>query len=269
MCPEATLEAGQTMLTLEHDGGQRTYYVYVPSSVDLNKPAPLVLNYHGLTSNALQQLSFSDLNRVADEKGFIVAYPEGLGASHNAGVCCSQLGSPPHQADDAGFARALVADLEKRLCMDRRRVYSTGMSNGGYMSEYNACKNADLFAAVAPVSALGLTQTDCSPARPIPIIAFNGTMDTLVSYSASVETMKAWAQRNGCEGEPTREDKGDASYCESWTSCEAGVEMTHCTLVDMGHCWPGQALCPYGNTNLEIDASAMLWEFLSRFRLPE
>src|SRR5690606_18885124 len=107
------------------------------------------------------------------------------------------------------------------------------------------------------------------PARPIPMIAFNGTMDGLVSYDVSAESIENWVGRNGCEGEPTREDKGDNSYCESWTSCEAGVEVTHCTLVDMGHCWPGQASCPDGNLTLEIDASAMLWELLSRFTLPE
>jgi polyhydroxybutyrate depolymerase len=268
-CPAAELEAGQTTLTVTHDGVERTYLVHVPANLDRTKPAPLVLNYHGLTSNPAAQVAFSDLNRVADKEGFLVAYPEGINASFNGEVCCSQFASQPHQADDAGFARALVADLSKRACVDRRRVYSTGMSNGGYMSEYNACKNADLFAAVAPVSALGILQTNCNPSRPVPMIAFNGTMDGLVSYTVSVDSVKSWVERNGCEGEPTREDKGEKSYCESWTRCEAGVEVVHCTFVDMGHCWPGQASCPYGGVNLEVDASAALWEFLRRFTLPQ
>lgn len=266
-CKNGALASGMQTVTLAHDGVERSYLVYVPASYDPKKPAPLVLNYHGLTSNATQQLAFSGANGSADEHGFVVAYPEGLGMSFNAGVCCSALGNPPHTADDAGFTRAIIDDLAADGCIDLRRVYSTGMSNGGYMSEYNACVNAGVFAAVAPVSAVGMTQPTCEPSRPIAMIAFNGTADNLVNYDRAVETLDAWVERNGCKGKPAREDFGE-SYCERWTDCEDGVETVRCTATGMGHCWPGMDFCPFGDTNLELDANALSWEFLSRFVLP-
>jgi len=268
MCSENPIAAGDMTVMLQSNGMERSYVLHVPASLDLTQPAPLVLNYHGLTSNAAQQVAFSNLNALADTEGFIVAYPEGINNSFNAGSCCSAFASPPHMEDDGAFTREIIADISTKLCVDDRRIYSTGMSNGGYMSEYNACVNADVFAAVAPVSAMGFQQPDCNPSRPIPMIAFNGTADTLVTYDGSNTSVDAWLTRNGCNGDPVRTDYG-TSFCDTWTDCDADAEITHCTLTGMGHCWPGAAFCPFGDTNVEIDANAEMWAFMSRFTLPE
>jgi polyhydroxybutyrate depolymerase len=268
MCPENPIAAGDMTVTIQSNGMERSYILHVPTVIDLTMPAPLVLNYHGLGSNAAQQVAFSNLNAVADVEGFIVAYPEGLSQSFNAGSCCSAFASPPHMEDDGAFTREIIADIATKLCVDDRRIYSTGMSNGAYMSEYNACVNADIFAAVAPVSGMGFTQPVCEPSRPVPMIAFNGTADTLVMYDGSVSSVDDWLVRDGCTGAPVRTDYG-MSFCDSWTACEGGSELTHCTLTGMGHCWPGVSFCPYGSVNLEIDASVELWKFLSRFTLPQ
>lgn len=263
-----------TTVELEHEGMTRKYILYVPEQVELAAPTPLVLNFHGLGSNAQQEQGYAG-TAISDERGWIVAFPDGLGdpggQSFNAGVCCSALGSPTHMADDAGFARAIVEDVAARLCVDKHRVYSTGMSNGGYMSEWNACKNADLFAAVAPVSAIGFMQTGCEPSRPIPMIAFNGTTDPLVSYAGSNVSIEQWRERNGCSEDVAREDFGD-SYCETWTSCDDGVQVTHCTITGMEHCWPGNPLvipgfCATGGLE-DIDANEMMYDFFERYALP-
>lgn len=268
MCPENPVAAGDMTVMLTSNGMERSYILHVPASLDLTQPAPLVLNYHGLTSNAAQQVAFSNLNALADTEGFIVAYPEGLSNSFNAGSCCSALASPPHMEDDGAFTREIIADISTKLCVDDRRIYSTGMSNGGYMSEYNACVNADVFAAVAPVSAMGFQQADCNPSRPIPMIAFNGTADGLVAYDGSNTSVDSWLTRDGCGGDPVRTDYG-ASFCETWTDCDGGAEITHCTLTGMGHCWPGASFCPFGDINTEIDANSEMWAFMSRFTLPQ
>jgi polyhydroxybutyrate depolymerase len=270
-CPDPSLEPGTSTLTLEHEGEMREYRVYVPAGVDLGRPAPLVLNWHGLTSEASAQQVYSQADEVAAERGYLVAYPQGLGRSFNGGSCCSNLGQPAHQADDVGFGRAIVDALAERICIDRRRVYSTGMSNGGYMSEWNACQAADLYAAVAPVSAMGLMQQGCAPSRPIPLLAFNGTNDSLVSYAGSQASITQWLARNGCEGEPQRTNYGP-SYCDAWTECTAGVEVVHCTITEMGHCWPGNPIalpgfCMDGGLD-HMHATPMLFDFFDRFRLP-
>src|SRR6185503_1610572 len=182
-CPDSPLDAGNHQLTLEHGGLTRKYNLHIPASLGADTAAPLVLNFHGYTSNAQQEEIFSAMTPKADKEGFVVAYPEGTGTmqSWNAGVCCGTAISD--KVDDVGFARALIDEIATKVCVDRKRVYSTGMSNGGYLSHRLGCDAADVFAAVAPVSSvLGIPEESCKPARPIPIITFNGTADGLVSY---------------------------------------------------------------------------------------
>jgi polyhydroxybutyrate depolymerase len=275
-CEASGLTAGETtVVAIEHDGLSRSYRVFVASGVDPGAPTPLVVNWHGLTSNAFQQESYAG-NAIAEERGYIVAYPEGLGnpnngQSFNGGNCCSQLGRPPHMADDVGFGRAIVADVASKLCVDRRRIYSTGMSNGGYMTDYNACQAADLYAAAAPVSALGIPRAQCAPSRPIPILSFNGTEDPLVGYPISQNSMWLWAERNGCSGEPQRENFG-ASYCDRWDDCASGVVVEACTITGMQHCWPGNPLvlpgfCATGGLS-DIDANQRMYDFFAQHTLP-
>jgi polyhydroxybutyrate depolymerase len=261
-------------LQIEHEGMMREYILFVPPDIDPSKPTPVVLNWHGLTSAAIQQQAYAG-NGIATERRHIVAYPNGLGdaggQSFNGGVCCSLLGTPPHEADDVGFGKAIVADIATRLCVDRRRIYSTGMSNGGYMSEFNACEAADFYAAVAPVSAIGIPRTECSPSRPIPLIAFNGTEDGLVSYEISQESVARWVTDNSCTGQPVRTDHG-GSYCDRWAECAGGVEVIACTVTGMEHCWPGNPLalpgfCEGGGLT-DIDANQQMYDFFERFALP-
>ena len=271
-CDAVGVMAGDDMtITIEHDGMQREFVLHVGQAVDVTQPVALWIDWHGLTSAALQQQLYSGTTALADEKGFIVAYPSGIGAAFNAGDCCSQLASPPHMADDVGFGRAIVDYVATHACVNLKRVYSTGMSNGGYMSEWNACQADDVYAAVAPVSAMGYQQTDCMPSRPVPMLAFNGTEDGLVSYDGSRVSIGQWKERNGCTGDADRTDFGD-SYCETW-SCDAGTELTSCTITGMNHCWPGNPLtipgfCASGGLS-DIDATPMIFDFFERFTLPD
>lgn len=267
--PKSSVTDGAT-LTLKHDGIDRSFILKIGHSIDPTKPVPLWIDWHGLGSNAQQEKSYSGSAQMADKRGFVVAYPQGLGAAFNGGVCCSLLGAPPHEADDVGFGRAIVEMLGGAMCLDLRRVYSLGMSNGGYMSEYDACMAADLYASVASVSALGVTQTSCTPSRPIPMIAFNGTDDHNVPYSGSRDSLKAWRTRDQCTGDPARVDYGK-SYCETW-ACRQGTELTSCTVTGMNHCWPGNTLviptfCQSGGLT-DIDATTMIADFFDRFPLP-
>lgn len=257
---------------LEHDGVLREYLLYVGMGVAPSEPAPLVLNFHGLTSHPERQRRISEMDRVADERGVVIAYPLGISNSFNGGSCCGQFVSPANDADDIGFSRALVRDVSRQVCVDERHVYAAGMSNGGYMSEYNGCKSADLFAAIAPVSALGLRQPSCEPVRAMPLMAFNGTDDSLVPYEDTRASIGEWLVRNACSGESTREHHGE-SYCDTWKGCREGAEVVACTLAGMPHCWPGSK----GNVlpscedagGMDIDASEMIWEFFEKFALPE
>lgn len=270
-CPDDGLEPGDHEFSLEHDGARYEYLVHVPPGYDPTVRTPLVLNWHGLTSNARRQRDFSAMNPVADARNFIVVYPNSPDTSWNAGTCCRIF---VRDRDDVGFAVALVDEMQTRACIDARRVYSTGFSNGGYMSHRLACERADVFAAVAPVSGT-LSPSTCNPSRPIPVIHFHGTADRNVRYegggltrAVSVpDTLQGWADRNGCAPEPAVTFAEDDATCETWTDCDDDVEVTLCSFEGVAHCWPGQANCPYGATTTTLDASEEAARFFERFHL--
>ena len=109
-------------------------------------PVPLVLDWHGLGSSGAGQEAISGYKALSDQEGFIIAWPDGIDQAWNIGPCCTTSRS----VDDLGFARAIVDDVKKRVCIDPKRVYADGYSMGGGMSHYLACNAADIFAAVAP-----------------------------------------------------------------------------------------------------------------------
>jgi polyhydroxybutyrate depolymerase len=270
-CSEHSLAQGTFSLT--HDGVQYGYDVHLPPGYTGTKAMPLILNWHGLTSNAGQQASFSAMNPVADAEGFVVVYPNSPDASWNAGTCCAFNATT---RDDVGFARALVNEITSKGCIDRKRVYAMGMSNGGFMSHRLACEAADLFAAVGPVAGkVGIA--NCAPSRPVPVLHFHGTADGLVAYDSAAlsaeglnvpDTLARWATRNGCQQQPSQTFVQGTATCQTWTQCSGDSEVRLCTSQDMGHCWPGQLVCPFGAVTDDIDASQEIAKFFKRFSLP-
>jgi polyhydroxybutyrate depolymerase len=271
VCPPAALAAGDHTIQVLHAGLERTALVHIPASVDLQAAAPLVLNFHGLTSNAEQQVFFSGMNPTADAAGFIVVYPNGVQSSWNAGACCGA--AIDQQIDDVGFVRALVAQLSNTLCIDPRRIYATGMSNGGFMSHRLACEAADLFAAVAPVSAVN-GMDSCTPSRPVPVMMFNGTLDPLVAYNggglfgSAEQTFIDWGTRDLCGDAPKPGKSKGAASCVQHELCAADTSVVFCTFTGMGHCWPGNAFCPFGAASTDLSANDEMWEFFSKYTLP-
>jgi polyhydroxybutyrate depolymerase len=272
---DSTLAAGDHDVTLTHDGVERAYVVHVPTSYQATTATRLVLNFHGYTSNPGQQATFSAMNATSEAEGFVVVYPAGIQSSWNGGICCGSAASD--DIDDVGFARAVVADVSAKLCIDDKRVYSTGMSNGGYLSQRLGCEAADLFAAIAPVAGvMGIPEADCKPSRPMPIIHFYGTADTLVPYEgggalgspSAADTNAGWVARNGCSGAAVETYNEGVAHCETHETCEAGVRVTLCTIEGGGHCWPGQAICPFGSSTTDISANTAMWALFQDFALP-
>ena len=273
-CPDDAFAAGQyNDLAIEHDGIARTYNLYVPAGIDGSEPIPLVMNFHGYLSNPGQQQAFSVMDPVADAHGFAVAYPAGLNSSWNAGACCGQSASDG--VDDVGFALAVIEDVKSRACIDAKRVYSTGMSNGGFLSYRLACEAADSIAAIAPVAGvLGIAEMDCAPSRPVPIMHFHGTSDGLVPYAgglgfASVAaTIEIWTGLDGCVDEPTEIFAEADVSCVASELCDDDSRIELCTVAGAGHCWPGNAFCPFGTSTTTIDASERMAEFFAGYTLP-
>jgi len=266
----AAFTVGQNTRTLTHDGLERSYLVDVPASYDGGSAVPLVLNFHGLGSNAQQQRGISRIVPVAEREGFIVAHPNGVGNRWNAGTCCGGT------LDEIGFVRAVVASISAEANVDPRRIYATGLSNGGAMSQWLACNAADLFAATAPMAfPISVpTLSECRPVRSIPVMMVMGLTDVLVEYENgsfgdAVESFEYWRDVDGCAGDvPDLRHTSNQGYCESYTQCANGTEAKLCSIVagpTGGSGVDGHIL--YLNDDYELAEEA--WAFLSRFTLPD
>ena len=251
-CPAPALSAGDSNRTLMVNSVSRSFVLHVPRSYDGTKPVPLIVDLHGLGSSGMNELQNSPYPTVTDAEGVVIAFPDGLkgplGTAWNLGPCCVA------DVDDVGFIRALVAQVQSAACIDVRRVYAVGVLTGGGMVYDLACQTADVFAAVAP-AAFDLLQEDvddCVPSRPISEISFRGTTDPRVPYAGGPSslvpgmpitflgaraTLQRWADINHCTGAASAED---SNGCSSYSSCDAGVEVTLCTKQG-GRDEPGNA----------------------------
>jgi polyhydroxybutyrate depolymerase len=232
--------------------------LHVPSNYAVSKRVPLVFDFHALGGTGSGEQSSSGYQAIADKEGFLIAFPNGIDNAWNIGPCCTNS----RDVDDLGFAKAMVADVSGVGCVDGKHVYATGVSMGGGMSHYLACNAADIFAAVAP-AAFDLLVPDeepCAPSRPISVIAFRGTADTVVPYAGgkgssgritflgAQASFSRWSQIDSCVA-PTTTD-GDCTY---YKQCGAGVEVGLCVKQGGGHA--------AGDANVG-------WAFLTRFSLP-
>ena len=279
-CTDGSLDSSVEHIEIEFGGTMRSYELHVPPAYDGSAPLPLVLNFHGFTSSGSEQQGYTMMDDTADANGFIVAYPNGLSSSWNAGICCGEAAM--NGVDDVGFTRAIVDDLGARGCVDLSRIYATGMSNGGFMSHRLACEASDLIAAIAPVSGvLGLEPSSCDPARAVPLIHFHGTEDFLVPYdggglagSISVPaSTDFWIDHNGCSGEPTVTYSEGMVTCETIDQCAEGSSVTLCTIDGGGHCWPGEPCdriegIDLGLATMDINANDAMWALFSSVSLP-
>lgn len=258
-----------------HGGGQRSYQLHLPKGYNPSKPAALVMNFHGRTLTALGEAAaaqefLSGLYAKGDAAGFIVVNPQGLTANGeqtwNAGLCCAA----DKGRDDVGYVDAVIAQLKQRLCIDEKRIYATGISNGGFMSHRLACERANVFAAVAPVAAYN-TMTACNPSRAMPMISFNGTSDPLVNYGWSRDSNQAWVARNGCDPTPTQTFKNGDSHCDTFAGCQGGGQVVFCTVEGGGHTWPGGPglfSVGLGKTTQDLSANGAMWDFFEKHTLP-
>lgn len=216
------------------DGANRQYLIHVPPTYDGKTAVPLVVDIHGLTSTDTAQAGLSGWRAKADQENFIVVHPQGLNNSWNGGeLCCGQ--SQANGVDDEGFMRALVKEMGTSACIDPKRVYATGLSNGGAMSHLLACQTADIFAATAPVS-MGNGAQPCEPKRPISVVMFRGTADPLVAFEggtfpSAAADFEQWKTLNKCEGTPT----ASRGTCETYSQCAGGTEVTLCAIEGAGH----------------------------------
>jgi polyhydroxybutyrate depolymerase len=245
-------------------GVLRRYTVFRPRSLDPAQPAPLVVAIHGYTSSAAEMETSTHFDDQAAQDKFIVVYPEGINSSWNAGACCGQ-----NSYDDVAFIGELIDRMVSSSHVDAKRVFVTGLSNGGLMAQRLACDLSDRVTAVASVSG-GLVTNTCNPSRPISVLEIHGTADSIVPFGggstaglgyfpSTISVMKRWATLDGCAASPTVTQSG-ITRTSTWSGCRGGSHVVLDAVLGADHSWFGPDADPRPG---EPNATQVVWDFFS------
>jgi polyhydroxybutyrate depolymerase len=271
--------------TLMYSGIQRSYEIRIPQGlIKLDQLVPLVLVLHGGGGNGENAEKMTGFTEKATKEGFIVVYPEGTGRFNkfltwNARHCCGW--AMEKKVDDVGFINALLDLLIKDYPVDPRRVYVTGLSNGGMMTHRLGIELSHRIAAIAPVIAT-LFGDEHKPVHPVSAIMINGAQDKSVPYQGgppggrfpeawdgtparpATEQAALWAAANGCESNPEKQERG--ALLVSQYRCPAGSDVVMYLINDNGHAWPGgKSGSRRGDQpSVSMNATDVIWAFFEK-----
>jgi polyhydroxybutyrate depolymerase len=244
-----------------------------------------VFGLHSLTVDYRIVPAMSGFGDMAGTYDFIGVAPSGLLSNDQFPYWNA---APAEDNYDLVFLAGLLDHLEATLCVDTAKVFSVGMSNGAQTSSLLACRMGDRIAAIAPIA--GVEYNEPCQSAPVPVIAFHGLEDPIVPYAggglnslriadsnyykgdlppgiavpAGVdESMRRWAEHNGCDVEPVEERIASEVRRRSWRNCDAPTVLY---IVDNGgHSWPGKPQPAFeeqfGPGTSEIDATRLLFQF--------
>jgi polyhydroxybutyrate depolymerase len=274
--PARSTDPGPAPRTITVGGLEREYVVHLPPGYDATEPAPLVFNLHGFGGDIEGQDSSTDLPALAGERGYIVVTPQGAplelpdnapATARNAGLeglaFWNFFGSDPGEVtvngatirladlgtDDVAFIDSLLDAVSHDYCVDARRVFATGMSNGAGMSTTLGCELGDRIAAIAPVSGVNLSGA-CRGDDPVSVLAIHGDADPIAGYAGGSlrgfdlgnpsvpDRMAAWASFDRCDPQSATDDSTRSLTVTRWSGCEAGTAVELWTLAGWGHEWP-------------------------------
>ena len=264
----ASYQTNTRKCSFTHNGVLREYYVFTPSSYTPSSNSPLLFVFHGYGSSATNILYYSNFQGLAEQDGYILVYPQGSllnGVTHwNVGGWT--VGST---VDDVSFTEDIIDIIANEYYINTDRIYSTGMSNGGYMSYGLAC-NSTKFAAIASVTGSMTPEIDnnCAPDHPTPILQIHGLQDFTVLYTGAVwslsipDVMEYWSSFNTCDEEASTiiNDLNDGSYIlfDSYQNCSNSVGVELILHSTMGHTWPSI-------NNHSISATEQIWSFFGKY----
>ena len=287
--PSTAPQPGTQAFTLTHAGQTRHYLLHLPPVARTGAPLPLLMAFHGGGGDMrFQAGEHYGLTELANRAGFIAVFPNGISrfpggrlATWNAGACCGA--ARDQQADDVGFVRALLAQVQQQVRVDPQRVFATGMSNGGMMSHRLACEMADSFRAIAAVAGTDNTLR-CQPSGPVSVLMIHARDDTHVLFNGGAgadafrdrsqvtdftsvpETRQRWLARNQCSGPATPVLERPGARCEVNRGCAGGSQVQLCVTDSGGHSWPGAAKVRLGKApaSQALSANEVMWDFFQR-----
>jgi polyhydroxybutyrate depolymerase len=267
--------------SMMYAGIERTYRVYVPSSLNSSDHPPLLIGLHGGFGTGQQFENNSEFDAAAETGRFIAVYPDGTGVARtwNGGACCGYAAR--ENIDDVGFISALIDEVASQFTIDTTRVYAVGHSNGGIMSLRLACELSDRIAAVGAVAG-SLETSGCSPSRPVSVLVIHGDADQNhpiaggegpdsvagVPFNSVADTMETMRAAMGCSGDTNESAAGDITTTD-WLGCPSGTQVRLQVIAGGSHAWPGARFSLVGGEPSQaMEATEVLWDFVSQFSTP-
>lgn len=256
----AMIEKGKLQKTISVNGTLRNYIIHVPESYQEENEYPLLFAFHGLGGNMESSYENSQFYPLAESEGFIVVHPDGLNSNFNVVTVSNNK--------DVEFTRALIDQIKSEYSIDDSRIYSSGMSNGGYFSFLLACEMSDQIAAIGSVTGLMFKNVlrNCKPERQMPILQIHGTADGVVSYDNVPEVLAFWIDHNALDASPQVTDIPNTNIADgttakryTYTRADGEVELQHIQIDRGGHDWPGY------QGNMDISASREVWDFVKQY----
>jgi polyhydroxybutyrate depolymerase len=269
--------------SIAHDGNVRTYKLYIPASYDGSEEVPLLLNLHGLGRTSDFQLEYGDFRAIADTANFIILLPQGTIRTLGGQTVSHWNANLGTFVKDLEFLSALIDTISDQYAIDSERVFSTGMSNGGFMSLTLAGQLSDKITAVASVAGTMtlLQEGRNTVTKPVPIMQIHGDDDPTVSYTGAIfqqyksveDVINLWVAHNNCTVNPIITPLQDVNTTDDCTAIrydyfngDNGAEVVHYKIIGGGHTWPGGYPRPGKVTNYDFDASTEIWKFFSRYK---
>lgn len=259
-------------LTLTSSGDERSYRVHIPNGYMATTAMPVIIALHGYTESIDSFTQVTHYEEAADKHQFISVFPAGkapLGVpGWNAGSCCgtAQIQGTP----DVQFISDLIDRLEQDYCIDTKRIFVSGFSNGGMLSHRLACELSDRIAAIGAVSGT-MAIDDCKPTRPVPVLHIHGTGDIVVGYDPGTvaqsvpSTINGWVGRNLCGMATSMPYMQGSVQCERHLGCAEGADVELCTVDGGAHEWPGGGTA---NGMGDLNATEYIVNFLMAHPMP-
>ena len=276
----------ENLIAFDMNGETRQYILHRPDGLQENSPLVFVL--HGLGGSASGIREYSRMDKVADENGFAVCYPQGTGGSEDTkytkkGTHFWNVGYEVHKnetVDDVEFITSLAKFLQEKYNLDSEKTFCTGMSNGGDMSYLLGCEAPDIFKAIAPITGCMMKwiYDSCNENDPVPVFHVHGTADHTTYYDGDEEnrdewgaymgverTINLWIERNECSNTSVDTlpdiDKNDGSIviAQKNTGGKNNNEVWFYKVIGGDHEWPQG--WPKNSGNQDLNTSAEIWNF--------
>lgn len=264
---------GMTRHTLQHDGLEREYFLFLPSSYGDGEryPAAIFMHGYGGSATGTEAEVTNGLTRYAEEYGYVMIFPQSTWFMSNgppeerwevtswnhisdgfdkgpAGPICTEEAEtypcPPECGtcgrcgwaschDDVGFLESLVARFTSEFMIDPDRVYVTGFSNGALMANRIACEASELFAGAALIAGRVEPGFECAPEVAVPLLQINGGADETVPYDGRVSDTGYFYASTEAIAEEWNDGVACASEKRDWRP-SVGQDALRCTIACAG-----------------------------------